>query len=122
MFNKEKELQKLKDAHELTVLKTKLNTLLQVKIERNRARADLITAEAKIVGLKADLEIAKAAVEVSDAKAKADMAGHIIDAEDNRIKDMNNFFEKYTQNIVDVVKSSQQPLPVLVTEKTLTTK
>lgn len=121
-FNADKEMKRLRDKHTIETLEQKITELQQEKNKIASLEQTILVKDREIAQLKADLSNAKKDVEVANDKAKSQYAEHVMSTVDERTKEMKAMYEGYAKQIVEVVKASAHPLPVLVTEKTVETK
>lgn len=111
MFTNKEDIQnetrkELRQEQELQRLRDKVATLENEKWDAKQAQESQRLAENEALQLKADLKIAKAAVESSDAKARSEMAGHVLDLEDSRTASLEVMYKNFASSIVDIVKAA----------------
>lgn len=62
--------------------------------------------ESRVVGLEADLKIAKDQNAKIEAEQKSKYAEHVMAVTDERVKEMRTMYEGYAKNLTEVVKAA----------------
>jgi len=119
--------EELHNRHKIEVLEEKIQELTASKTEADKLKTVILEKESIISQLKADIvnaqkevEFAKKDIAIAQQVAKSEYAENVMAIVDERVAELKKMYEDYTKQFVEVVKASQHPLPVLLTEKTIT--